>query len=156
MTITARRGYIAPSPNLTPSEKKKSQLDSAVISTDLQNALTAQITTSAAKSAAGEPTLKVGIHLDANKLPFDTQGDRKVERLIYITALFDEKNNFVTGVEGVMDLRLKPETIARISAQGLDANLSVQAASGNYRLRQVVQEVGNGRITTINRNVTIQ
>jgi VWFA-related protein len=156
MTITARRGYIAPGPNLTPSEKKKAQLDSAVISTDLLTALTAQVVTSPGKSVAGEPTLKVGIHLDANKLPFDTQGDRKVERLIYITALFDEKNNFVTGVEGVMDLRLKPETIVKISTQGLDANLSVQAAPGNYRLRQVVQEVGNGRIATINRNVRIE
>jgi VWFA-related protein len=156
MTITARRGYIAPGPNLTPSEKKKGQLDNAVISTNLLNALTAQVSTSAGKSAAGEPTLKVGIHLDANKLPFETQGDRKVERLIYITVLFDEKNNLVTGVEGVMDLRLKPTTIATISAQGLDANLSVQAAPGNYRLRQVVQEVGNGRIATINRNVQIQ
>jgi VWFA-related protein len=156
MTITARRGYIAPGPNLTPSEKKKGQLDNAVVSTDLLSALTAQVTTSAGKSAAGEPTLKVGIHLDANKLPFDTQGDRKVERLIYISALFDEKNNFVTGVEGVMDLRLKPETIVKISTQGLEANLSVQAAPGNYRLRQVVQEVGNGRIATINRNVRIE
>lgn len=156
MTITARRGYIAPGPNLTPSEKKKSQLDNAVISTDLLSALTTQLTTSTGKSATGDPTLRVGIHLDANRLPFDTQGDRKVERLIYITTLFDEKNNFVTGVEGVMDLRLKQETITKISTQGLDANLTLQAAPGNYRLRQVVQEVGNGRITTINRNVTIQ
>jgi VWFA-related protein len=156
MNITARRGYVAPGPNLTEPEKKKGQLDSAVVSTDLLSALTAQLTTSAGKSAIGEPTLKVGIHLDANKLPFETQGDRKVERLIYISALFDAQNKFVTAVEGVMDLRLKPETMATLSTQGLDANLSVQAAPGNYRLRQVVQEVGNGRIATINRSVTIQ
>src|ERR1017187_5078911 len=156
MSISARRGYVAPGPNLTEPEKKKSRLDAAVTTTDLLSALSAQLTTSAGKSATGEPTLKVGIHLDANKLPFETQGDRKVERLIYITVLFDEKNNFVTGVEGVMDLRLKSETMAAISTQGLDASLSVQAAPGNYRLRQVVQEVGNGRIATINRNIQIQ
>jgi VWFA-related protein len=156
LDISARRGYVAPGPNLTPPEKKKGQLDSAVISSELLTALSAQVTTSAGKSAAGEPTLKVAIHLEANNLAFETQGDRKVERLIYITALFDEKNNFVTGVEGVMDLRLKPETMATLSAQGLDARLSVQATPGNYRLRQVIQEVGNGRIAAINRNVTIQ
>ena len=156
MNISARRGYMAPSPELSTSEKKKLRLDSAAISIDLLTALSAQVTTSAGKSAVGEPTLKVGIHLDANKLAFETQGDRKVERLIYITALFDEKNNFVTGVEGVMDLRLKPETMVTLSTEGLDANLSVEAVPGNYRLRQVVQEVGNGRIATINRNVTIQ
>jgi VWFA-related protein len=156
MNITARRGYIAPSPNLTEPEKKKAQLDSAVITTDLLTALSAQVTTSSGKSAVGEPTLKVGIHLDAIRLPFETQGDRKVERLIYISALFDAQNKFVTGVEGVMDLRLKPETMTTLSTHGLDANLSVQAAPGNYRLRQVVQEVGNGRIATLNRNVRIE
>jgi hypothetical protein len=46
--------------------------------------------------------------------------------------------------------------MSSISTQGLDAKLSVQAAPGNYRLRQVIQEVGDGLITTINRNVTIQ
>jgi VWFA-related protein len=156
LNVSARRGYMAPSPDLSVSEKKKLRLDSAVMATDLQSALTAQVTTSAGKSTVGEPTLRVGIHLDANKLPFETQGDRRVERLIYITALFDEKNNFVTGVEGVMDLRLKPETMATLSSQGLDANLSLQAAPGNYRLRQVVQEVGNGRIVSINRSVEIR
>jgi VWFA-related protein len=156
MTITARRGYIAPSPNLSASEKKKGQLDSAVTNTEIQTTLLTQLTTGIEHSTAGEPTLKVGIHVDANKLPYQTQGDRKVERLIFITALFDEQNHFLTGVQGVMDLRLKPETMNSISAQGLDAKLSVQAAPGNYRLRQVVQEVGDGRITTINRSVRIE
>jgi VWFA-related protein len=156
LTVTARRGYVAPGPNLTPPEKKKIQLDSAVTSTDIQTTLLTQLTTNVAHSVTGEPTLKVAVHVDANKLPYQTQGDRKVERLIFITALFDEQNHFLTGVQGVMDLRLKPETMSSISAQGLDAKLSVQAAPGNYRLRQVVQEVGDGRITTINRNVTIQ
>jgi VWFA-related protein len=156
MTITARRGYVAPGPNLTPPEKKKVQLDGAVTGTDIQTRLLAQLSTDIGHSAAGEPTLKVAIHVDANKLPYQTQGDRKVERLIFITALFDQQNHFLTGVQGVMDLRLKPETMSSISTQGLDAKLSVQAAPGNYRLRQVIQEVGDGRITTINRNVTIQ
>ncbi len=155
MNVSARRGYVAPGPTLTESEKKKRNLDSAVIATDILNALSAQLTTSAGKSTIGEPTLKVGVHLDADRLPFDTQGDRKVERVIYVTAVFDEKNNFVTGVEGIMDLRLRPETMATVSSQGLDATLSVQAPPGNYRLRLVVQEVGNGRIAAINRNVQI-
>ena len=115
MAITARRGYIAPGPNLTPSEKKKGLLDSAVTTMDTQTTLLAQLSTDIAHSVNGDPTLKVAIHVDANKLPYETQGDRKVERLIFITALFDEQNHFLTGVQGVMDLRLKPETMSSIS-----------------------------------------
>lgn len=156
LTISARRGYLAPNSGLTDSEKKKRNLDNAVTTSEIQTTIAAELTTDIGKNGAGDAVLRVAIHVDSSRLPYQTQGDRKVERLIFITALFDEHDKFLTGVQGVMDLRLKPETLESISDQGLDAKLSVQAAPGNYRLRQVVQEVGDGRITTINRNVTIQ
>ena len=96
------------------------------------------------------------VHTDIRKLPFRPYADRQVERLIFITALFDEKNQFLTGVQGVMDLRLKDATLKQLSAQGLDAKLSIQAPAGTYRVRQVVQEVVGGRISAISREVTIQ
>ncbi len=156
MEISARRGYLPPSQTLTDSEKKKRHLDNAVMSSEVLSTIHAELATDIGKNGAGDSVLKVAIHVDSSKLPYQTQGDRKVERLIFITALFDEHDRFLTGVQGVMDLRLKPETLESISDQGLNAKLSVQAAPGIYRLRQVVQEVGDGRITTINRNVTIQ
>jgi hypothetical protein len=155
MNIQARRAYMAPSPNPTDSEKKQHRLDSAVLATESSEALPAQLTTEVGTSVTGEPILKVAIHVDANKLPYQTEGDRKVERLIFITALFDEQNHFLTGVQGVMDLRLKNETLASISGTGLEAKLSLQAPRGNYRLRQVVEEVGDGRISAISRAVAI-
>jgi VWFA-related protein len=156
LTISARRGYLAPNPGLTETEKRKRNLDAAVLSTDIQSALVARMLTDVGKSGAGDPELKVALHLNAVKLPYQTQGDRKVERLIFITALFDDHDKFLTGVEGVMDLRLKAETLTSLIEKGLNAKLSVQVDPGNYRLRQVIQEVGNGSIITFNRNVTIQ
>jgi hypothetical protein len=156
MNIQARRGYMAPSPNATEPEKRQRRLDSAVLDAKSIDVLPAQVTTEAITSANGEKMLKVGIHVDASKLPFQTQGDRKVERLIFITALFDEQNHFLTGVQGIMDLRLKKDTLDIISTQGLDAKLSMQAPPGNYRLRQVVEETGDGRMAAMSRSVVIQ
>jgi hypothetical protein len=147
---------LAPSPNPTDSEKKQRRLDSAVLSSDNPDSLLTQLTTEAGTSGAGEPTLKVAVHVDITKLPFQTQGDRKVERLIFVTALFDNENHFLAGTQGIMDLRLKKETLATVSSQGLDAKLSLQVPPGNYRLRQVVQETGDGRITAISRPVEIR
>ncbi len=154
--IQARRGYLAPSPNPTDSQKKQRKLDSAVLAADNSESMPAQLTTETGKSGAGEPTLKVGVHVDVTRLPFQTEGDRKVERLIFVTALFDTENHFLAGTQGIMDLRLKKDTLATVSNQGLDAKLSLQAPPGNYRLRQVVQETGDGRITAISRPVEIR
>jgi VWFA-related protein len=156
MSVQARRGYVAPSPNATEPEKRQRRLDGAVLDAESLYALSAQVTTETTALSTGGAVLKVGIHVDASKLPFQTQGDRKVERLIFITALFDEQNHFLSGVQGIMDLRLKKDTLDIISTQGLDAKLSMQAPPGNYRLRQVVEETGDGRMSAISRNVLIQ
>ena len=155
LKVEARRGYVAPSPNPTDVEKKQRKLDSAVLAEDSLDALSAQVTTEPGVSGAGEPILKVAVHVDANKLPFQTQGDRRVERLVFITALFDQQNHFLTGVQGIMDLRLKKDTLETISTQGLDAKLSLQAPTGNYRLRQVIEEVSDGRMSATSRPVEI-
>jgi hypothetical protein len=81
------------------------------------------------------------------------KADRQVERLIFITSLFDAKNQLLTGVEGVMDLRLKQAMLKRLSTQRLDAKLSIQAPAGTYRVRQVVQESVSGRLAAVNRTV---
>ncbi|MFZ0820132.1 MAG: VWA domain-containing protein [Candidatus Acidiferrales bacterium] len=156
LKIEARRGYMAPSPIPSDAEKKQRKLDKAVLADDNPAALSAQVSTAPGISADGNPILKITIHVDVSKLPYQTQGDRKVERLIFITALFDNQNHFLSGVQGVMDLRLKKDTLSTISSTGLDAKLSMQAPPGNYRLRQVVEEVGDGRMAAMNRNIQIQ
>jgi hypothetical protein len=94
--------------------------------------------------------------LDTGKLSFQLLSERHTERLIFITALFDEKNQFLSGVQGVMDLRLKEATLKQINAQGLDAKLSINALAGSYRVRQVVQEAVGGRVAAVNRMVEIR
>jgi hypothetical protein len=54
-----------------------------------------------------------------------------------------------------MDLSLKDSTLTQISSQGVDAKLSLQAPPGNYRLRQVVEEIATGRVTAISRPIVI-
>jgi VWFA-related protein len=156
LKVEARHGYIAPSPRPTDTEKKQSKLDSAVLAMDTPSAIPTQVSAAPGVSNGGKTILKITFHVDVSKLPFQTQGDRKVERLIFVTALFDEQNHFLTGVQGVMDLRLKSETLATVSSKGVDAKLSLQAPPGNYRLRQVVEEVANGRITATSRPVEIR
>ena len=155
LSVRARPGYYAPSPELSPSEKRFRKLKRSVIAAENPAEIPIEFTATPETLASGELSLKVLVHVDTRKLPFQVLSDRKVERLIFITALFDEKNQFLTGVQGVMDLRLKEATLKQITAQGLDAKLSIQAPAGSYRVRQVVQESVGGRLAAVNRTVEI-
>jgi len=156
LSVRARTGYYAPSAELSPAETRYLRLQKSVMANDKPAEFPIAFTSVQETQPDGEFALKVLVHTDIRKLQFRPYADRHVERLIFITALFDEKNQFLTGVQGVMDLRLKDATLKQLSAQGLDAKLSIQAPAGTYRVRQVVQEVVGGRISAISREVTIQ
>ena len=125
------------------------------MATDNPESIPMQVTTYPGTLVTGGHVLSVAVHFDANKLAFQTQGDRKVDRLIFVTALFDTQDHYLSGVQGVMDLRLKKETMEAISSQGLDASLTLEVAPGTYRLREVVEDIEGGQISAISRPVEI-
>ena len=55
-----------------------------------------------------------------------------------------------------MQLQLKDDTLQKVSAHGFDARFSISAPKGQYRLRQVVQEIEGGRVASVNRAVEIR
>jgi VWFA-related protein len=146
ITIEARKEYFAPSPELSPTEKKFQHLNREVTATDSPAEFPSELKIEPVLLPSGQPMLRVSIHVDVSKLPFQKIADRKVERLIFITALFDSQDHFVSGVQGVMDLRLKDSTFAALSNSGVTAKLTLDAPSGQYRLRQVVQETSGGHL----------
>jgi VWFA-related protein len=156
LTVSARPGYYAPSPELSASQKRFRKLEQSVMATDDPAEIAIEFSATPETLKSGDLSLKVLVHVDTRKLPFEVLSERHTERLIFITALFDAKNKFLSGVQGVMDLRLKEATLKQISAQGLDAKLSISAPAGLYRVREVVQEAVGGHITAISREVTIR
>ena len=159
VTVEARRGYYAPAPpkkgEVTPTDKR-AELDNAVKGGDQASAISAAFTISPSTEKNGDTSLKIGVHIDVAGLPFQYLEGRSVERLIIVTALFDSENQFLGGVEGVMDLHLKESTLKAIIARGLDADFTLQAPRGSYRVRQVVQEEVKGRMMSATRAVQIQ
>ncbi len=155
LNLQARRGYLVPDTSPTDAEKKQRKLDNAVLATDNSESIPMQVTADSGTLDTGGHVLSVAVHFDANKLAFQSQGDRKVDRLIFVTALFDTQNHYLSGVQGVMDLRLKKETMDAISSQGLDASLTLEVAPGTYRLREVLEDIEGGQISAISQPVVI-
>ena len=156
LTVNARPAYYAPSPELSPAEKRFHKLQENVMASDTHAEIPIQFTATPEALTSGGSVVKIVVHVDVRKLQFQDIGDRKAERLIFITGLFDGKNQFLSGVEGVMDLRLKEPTLKQIIAHGLDAKLSINAPAGSYRVRQVVQESVGGKLAAVNRTVEIR
>ena len=154
-SIEARPGYFAPTKSSLAPQTRLELLNKEVMAADVMNALAAGVETKTVTLGTGEPALHVTVHVDTRNLPFKKEADRHVERLIFITALFDDQNKFLRGVVGVMDMNLKEGTLAEMNSSGATSSMTLQAPPGNYRLREVVQEVVTGRISATTTPVEI-
>jgi VWFA-related protein len=154
--IEARPGYFELTKQEAMPASRFQKLNKEVMASDTLTEIQTELTTQSGTLATGEPALKVVVHVPGHSLYFKKINKLLNERVIFITALFDMQNHFLAGSEAVMDMTLKDATFTQLSHDGVDAKSTLQAPPGTYRLRQVVQEVVGGRISTTTREVEIR
>jgi len=154
LTIQARPGYFAPDRAPAPDKKApaddgRAKIDRALRSEEIVTGFPASVSVKTATAVT------VTANVDVTQLRFLQQEGRRVQRLTFVTALLDAQGNVAAAKEGTMELALTDATFARMALSGLNANLSVEAPPGTYRLREVIQEALDGRITTSLQTVRI-
>src|ERR1017187_2470402 len=154
--VQVRPGYFAPtaesSMQLTPGEK----MDAVMSGSDEKTDLPANISEKLEPSKSGGQQLTIQAHIDIQKLPFQQQKDRHVQRLTFVAAFYDPQGNFVTGKQSDMELALKQENFDRFSITGINGVMSLEAPPGTYRLRMVVQEAVHGTMMTTSKDIQVQ
>ena len=154
-TVEARPGYYAPVDEPPATREKVRRFQEGLTANDAVTEIPVELTTETETAPTGDKTLKVRLRVDVHLLPFKQMHGRKTERLIFVTALFNSEDQFLSGVESVMDLNLKNQTLAQLSSSGLIARMSLEVKPGTYRLRQVVQETATGQLSSISRPLVV-
>ena len=153
-SLQARPGYFAAViPAAPPAGERR--IDQEAMSAGTLDEVPVSISAVAGNMPSGEPALMMVLHLDVAHLPFVKQAGRRTQKLTVVAALFDRAGNFVTGKECVMDFGLKENTF-KLLAGGMDAAVTLTAPAGKYRLRGVVQDASDGKITASSLSAEIQ
>jgi VWFA-related protein len=156
VTIAARPGYFALSKEEAAPGAKFQKLNKEVMGSDTLSEISSDVTTTSGTLATGEPALRVTVHVPGKSMQFKKENKRHIERIIFVSALFDMQDHYLAGNEVVMDMKLKDTAHTNIARDGVDAKSTFQAPSGTYRLRQIVQEVVGGKTSAISRTVEIR
>jgi hypothetical protein len=152
--VQARPGYYATiSPSVPPAAERR--IDKEVLSLSTVDDVASRVAAVSAKTPGGETALRVTLHLDVQRLRFTTVAGVRMLKLTFIAVLFDEHSAFVAGKEGQAEFMLKEETFNRLTS-GLDTKLTLVAPPGKYRLRSVVSEGTEGKLTAASQEVEIR
>ena len=153
--VQTRPGYFAPASPTSDPKAEPRKLDQEALAVDALAEIPVQLAGRLSKTIQGNPALSLVIHVDLAKLKFTPRDGRQTQKLAFIGALMDANGNMVAAKEGAMDLALKPESLARMQASGVNATLTLSAPAGPYRVRIVVQEA-EGKIAALSQTVDIQ
>ena len=152
--LQARRGYFAPRGDLDPETRAKEEIRQAVYSQEELRDLPLDCQTQFFKAGNGA-RLSVVAHITTKDLKFARAGDRSKNNLTVATAIFDENGNIVTGVEKIIEMKLRDATLERINRSGISVKSTFDVQPGTFLVRVVVRDSEGAQMAAINRGVVI-
>jgi VWFA-related protein len=139
-----RRGYWAPKHATDPAEEAREDIREAVFSREETQDIPMDLQTEFFKSTETAAELTVVAHLDLKNLKFRKADDRNNDTLTVVSSLFDSNGNFVNGIQKVVELHLRDQTLAAMQNSRLTMNQSFNVGPGRYVVRVVVRD-GEGK-----------
>ena len=152
--LQARHGYFAPRGESNPEAVAKEEIQQAVFSQEEMRELPIECQAQFFKGAEGVH-LSVVTHVGTEELKFRKVDGRNQDTLTITTAIFDENGTMLTGLQRVLDLRLKDATLERVNKTGLNVKLSFDLQPGTFLVRTVVRDSEGAQMGAANRQVVI-
>lgn len=152
--LQARHGYFAPKGTADPEALAKEELQQAIFSQEEMHEFPIECQTQFFKNTNGV-RLSVVAHIDTRALKFRKAEDRNRDKLTIATVVFDENGNLLTGLEKLVELRLKDATLERINKSGISIKSSFDLQPGTFLVRIVVRDSEGTQMAAMNRGVVI-
>ncbi|HEY7392770.1 MAG TPA: VWA domain-containing protein [Bryobacteraceae bacterium] len=139
-SLQVRRGYSAPRRAIDPEEEARDEIREAVYSREELHDIPLDLNLQFFKSSDVQAKLSVLARVDIRNLRYRKVGDRNNDKLTIVSGVFDRNGNFISGLEKIVELRLRDETLAKLPASGINIRSTFDLTPGSYVLRLVVRD----------------
>jgi hypothetical protein len=154
-TLQARHGFYAPRTIADPAEAAKQEIQDALFSQDELLEFPLDFHTQFFKVDPATAKVAVVAHLDIKGLPLRKDAGRNNDRLTIMTGFFDENGQYVTGVQKIVDMKLRDTTYEQLKRMGLNLKTSFDIRPGTYLVRVVVRDSEGAQMAARNGSVVI-
>ncbi len=156
LTLQARRGYYAPKNFASPDEQAKQEIEEAMYSQEELHNLPVKLQTQFFKAGDEDAKLVVLAHVDVTRLHFRKIEGRNNNVLTCVSALFNRNGNLVQGMQKVVTMNLKDDTLQHKLDSGITLKTSFDVKPGSYLVRLVVRDAEGQQMSAENGTVEIR
>jgi VWFA-related protein len=154
LSLSARRGYYAPSKAADAAESARREIEEAMFSQDEVRELPIDFRTEYFKTSDTSANLSVLAHLDLRRFQFKKGGGINSDDLTMVTGLFDRNGNYIKGTQKKIIMRFQDATLDKLGA-GATVTTVFTVAPGTYVVRLVVRDADGQSISAENGAVVI-
>jgi hypothetical protein len=121
-------------------EDAKREIQEAMFSRDELQDIPIELHVQFFKSSDVSAKIAVLARVDVKNLRFRKADGRNNDDLRILSGVFDRNGNFITGMEKVVELRLRDETLEKVLNSGITVRTNFDVAPGGYVIRLVVRD----------------
>ena len=143
-TLQVRRGYWAPKQARDAAEEAREDISDAVFSRDEVSEIPIDLQTEYFKQSDEKAELTVVARIKADGLRFRKANERNNDQVTIVSGLFDSNGNFVKGIQRIVTLHLRDQSLATLEQSGIVVKENFDVAPGRYVVRLVVRD-GEGQ-----------
>jgi VWFA-related protein len=154
-SVNARKGYYAPTHAEDAKETARRELEEALFSREEMTDIPVEFGTQFFKSGPETAKLAVLVKLDVRKLRFRKEEDRNKNEVTLVCGLFDRNGVYVTGIQKLIEMRLKDDTLEKRLDNGITVRNTLDLKPGRYSIRVVVRDAEGQMMSARNGAVEI-
>lgn len=155
LTASTQHGYFAPSHEQNTAEFAKSEIENAVFSRDERQDIPVELRTQFFKSSDLQANVSVLTHVDLKNLSFRKEGDRNIDTVTVVSALFDRNGRFISGQEKTIDFHMRDDVLRRQLRTGIAIKSNFEIQPGDYLVRVIVRDTEGQLLSAKNGSISI-
>jgi VWFA-related protein len=155
LSVQARKGYFAPTKAKDAAVQEKEDLEDATFATNEMKGLPIEVKTQYFMLNKTDAEIYVVTHIDLGQVRFRKEGERNLDNLTLMTAVFDRDGHYVTGQQKVLELRLRDQSVEKVLQAGVKIETELNTKAGTYLVRTVVRDSVSGQVSAVNSTVEI-
>jgi VWFA-related protein len=153
--LQVRKGYWAPSHPDSPAQQAKDEIREAVFSRDEIQDIPLDVQTEFLRLTDEKTELTATAYLATEGLRFRKTADRNNDTVTLVAGLFDANGNYISGIERIVELHLRDQTLAGLQSSRIAFKETFNVAPGRYVVRMVVRDAEGSTMAARNRGVEI-
>jgi VWFA-related protein len=144
-----RQGYYAPTTFAKmQQEDKEAQLSQALLSDNPVTDLPIAVEVDYFRLEKEKYFAPISVKIPGSALEFQAKGSKRATELDFIAEIYDARNRSAATVRDTIPLKVDQTTAGQVVQKSIQYDTGVTLTPGNYRLRFVARENGEGKIGT--------